>query len=162
MSSWNLADLFEQGVDAWPDRRYLVAPDAGGVWRSSTYAEMDARANQLAHYLKSVGVNPGDHVGIYGVNSVEWVEALWAVFKLRAVWININYRYVADELAYLFDNADLTYLLVQQEYAEQARSVAPDLPQLVFGAEYESAIANDRVTTSTCCSPEEQPACQRA
>jgi 3-oxocholest-4-en-26-oate---CoA ligase len=141
MSSWNLADLFEQGVDAWPDRRYLIAPDASGAWQTRTYAEMDARANQLAHHLQSVGVKPGDHVGIYGVNSVEWVEALWAVFKLRAVWININYRYVADELAYLFDNADLNYLLVQKDYAEQARAVSPDLPQLVFGDQYEAALA---------------------
>jgi 3-oxocholest-4-en-26-oate---CoA ligase len=140
MPSWNLADLFEQGVDAWPERRYLIAPDANGEWTTRTYAEMDARANQLAHHLQSVGVKAGDHIGIYGVNSVEWVEALWAVFKLRAVWININYRYVTDELAYLFDNADLTYLLVQSDYAEQARAVQPDLPQLVFGPSYEAAL----------------------
>jgi acyl-CoA synthetase (AMP-forming)/AMP-acid ligase II len=69
------------------------------------------------------------------------VETLWAVFKIRAVWVNINYRYVADELAYLFDNADVAYLVVEQEYAERARQVAPNLPQLVIGAEYEAALA---------------------
>ncbi len=53
------------------------------------------------------GIGRGDHVGIYAYNSVEWVETLWAIFKLRAIWININYRYVEDELRYLFDNADL-------------------------------------------------------
>jgi 3-oxocholest-4-en-26-oate---CoA ligase len=133
---FNLADLFEQAADAWPGRPYLTA---AGVKR--TYGEMDARANQLAHHLAQQGIGPGDHVGIYGLNSVQWVEALWALFKLRAVWININYRYVEDELAYLFDNADLKYLLVDPEWADRSASVAPTLPRLVFGAEYEAALS---------------------
>jgi 3-oxocholest-4-en-26-oate---CoA ligase len=133
---FNLADLFEQAVDEWPDRPYLTA--AG---EKRTYREMEARANQLAHHLASQGIGPGDHVGIYGLNSVSWVEALWAVFKLRAVWININYRYVEDELAYLFDNADLKYLLVDPEWAARAAAVAPSLRQLVFGPAYEVALA---------------------
>ena len=74
---------------------------------------MEERANRLAHFLAAQGVGPGDHVGIYSLNSVEWVETAWAVFKLRAVWININYRYVKDELRYLFTNADLVALVHQ-------------------------------------------------
>jgi acyl-CoA synthetase (AMP-forming)/AMP-acid ligase II len=98
----NLATLFEIAVDAYADREYLVANG-----KRRTYAEMEARANQLAHHLAAQGIGPGDHVGIYAYNSVEWVETLWAVFKLRAVWINVNYRYVKDELHYLLTNADL-------------------------------------------------------
>jgi glycosyltransferase involved in cell wall biosynthesis len=67
---------------------------------------MEERANRLAHHLAASGVRQGDHVGIYAYNSVEWVETLWAVFKIRAVWVNINYRYVEDELRYLIGNAD--------------------------------------------------------
>jgi acyl-CoA synthetase (AMP-forming)/AMP-acid ligase II len=134
--TYNMADLFENAVDEWPDREYIVDERT-----RLTFAEMDARANRLAHHLLAQGVGPGDHVGIYALNRVEWVETLWAVFKIRAVWININYRYVEDELAYLFDNADLTYLVVEPEFAERARSVAPDLPQLVMGPEYEAALA---------------------
>ena len=78
-----------------------------------TYAEMEKRANRLAHHLAAAGVGPGDHVGIYAYNSVEWVEILWAVFKIRAVWVNINYRYVADELAYIVHNADLVALVYE-------------------------------------------------
>jgi 3-oxocholest-4-en-26-oate---CoA ligase len=134
--TFNLADLFEAAADEWPDREYLVDER-----QRRTFAEMEARANRLAHHLAEQGVRPGDHVGIYALNRVEWVETLWAVFKIRAVWININYRYVEDELAYLFDNADLTYLVVEPEYSERARSVAPDLPQLVIGPDYEAALA---------------------
>ncbi len=137
---FNLADLFEHAVDQFGDREYLVVGD-----RRRTYREMDERANQLAHHLRAQGVGAGDHVGIYGLNSIEWVETVWATFKLRAVWININYRYVEDELAYLFDNADLKALLHDPEYTERVDGVLHKLPQLshrlVFGPEYEAALA---------------------
>ncbi|HEX4539545.1 MAG TPA: acyl-CoA synthetase [Acidimicrobiales bacterium] len=122
---FNLADLFERAVDAFGDRDYLLAED-----KRRTYAEMEGRANRLAHHLAAHGVGPGDHVGIYAYNSVEWVEALWAVFKLRAVWVNINYRYVDDELRYLFDNADLVALIYQREFAPRVAAVRDQLPQL--------------------------------
>jgi 3-oxocholest-4-en-26-oate---CoA ligase len=115
---FNLADLFEGAVDAFADREYLVAEG-----QRRTYAEMDARANRLAHHLAANGIGPGDHVGIYAYNSVEWVETLWAVFKLRAVWININYRYVEEELAYLFENADLKAVVFQREFAPRVARV---------------------------------------
>ncbi len=123
--TFNLADLFEAAVDAFGDREYLVA---GGQRR--TFAEMEARANRLAHFLADQGIGPGDHVGIYSYNSVEWVETAWAVFKLRAVWININYRYVKDELRYLFTNADLVALVHQAEFGPRVSELLPELPDL--------------------------------
>jgi acyl-CoA synthetase (AMP-forming)/AMP-acid ligase II len=122
---FNLADLFEAAADAFGERDYLLAEG-----KRRTYAEMEARANRLAHHLAANGVGPGDHVGIYAYNSVEWVEALWAVFKLRAVWVNINYRYVDDELRYLFDNADLVALIYQREFGRRVTAVRDQLPQL--------------------------------
>ena len=137
MTTFNLADMFEAAVDAYGDREYLVA--AG---ERRTYAQMEARANRLAHYLASHGVGPGDHVGIYALNSVEWVETAWAVFKLRAVWININYRYVEEELRYLFANADLVALVHQAEYSPHVTALLPDLPdlRLVIGIDDDSGV----------------------
>ena len=83
-----------------PDRTALVCGD-----RRVTYAELEARANRLAHHLAAQGVGERDHVAIYSFNSIEFVEAMLAAFKLRAVPINVNYRYVEDELLYLLDNA---------------------------------------------------------
>ncbi|MBW2313460.1 MAG: acyl-CoA synthetase [Deltaproteobacteria bacterium] len=125
MTTFNLADLFEQAVDEWPDREYIVAEG-----QRRTFAEMDARANRLAHHLAANGIGSGDHVGIYAYNCVEWVEALWACFKVRAVWININYRYVEDELRYLFDNADLKGLVYAREFAPRVRKVVEVMPGL--------------------------------
>ena len=131
---FNLADLFEHSADQFPERECLVAEGA-----RRTYAQMDARANQLAHFLLAQGVRPGEHVGIYAYNSVEWVEALWAIFKIRAVWININYRYVEDELRYLFGNADLVGLIYQREFAPRIRGVRDALPGLRFSLAIEDA-----------------------
>ena len=122
---FNLADLFEAAVDAYPEREYLVADG-----KRRTYAQMEARANQLAHYLAAQGIGPGDHVGIYVYNSVEWVETAWAVFKLRAIWININYRYVKDELRYLMGNADLKALVYQREFSPLVGALLSELPEL--------------------------------
>ena len=123
---FNLADLFEHAVDNFGDREYLVVD---GTRR--TYAELEARANRLAHHLASQGIGAGDHVGIYAYNSVEWVETLWAVFKLRAVWVNINYRYVEDELRYLVGNADLKAIVgaYQQVIAEHSGEPFPQDPR---------------------------------
>ena len=76
---------------------------------------------------------------------MQWVETLWAVFKLRAVWININYRYVEEELAYLFENADLKALVHSNEYTERVAHVRDRLPllthTLVIEDDYEAALA---------------------
>ena len=179
---FNLADLFEAAVDAYPEREYLVADG-----KRRTYAEMEARANQLAHHLAAEGIGPGDHVGIYAYNSVEWVETAWAVFKLRAIWININYRYVKDELRYLMGNADLKALVYQREFSPLVAALLPELPdmrQLVViedgsdverrrpgSVPYEDALAGQstertsdraRATTSTSSTPAGPRGCPRA
>lgn len=69
-------------------------------------------------------------MGIYALNSVEWVETAWAVFKIRAVWVNINYRYVKDELRYLFTNADLVALVYQRQFSANVAELLDELPGL--------------------------------
>jgi len=122
---YNLATIFELAADQFADREYIVADG-----KRCTYAQMDQRANRLAHHLAAQGIGPGDHVGIYAYNCIEWVETLWAVFKLRAVWININYRYVEDELSYIFDNANLKALIFQRSFAERVANVRKAMPQM--------------------------------
>ncbi len=122
---YNLADLFEHTADLIPDRVALMCGDD-----SRTFGELEVRSNRLAHHLAATGIEPDDHVGIYAANSLEWIEALLAIFKIRAVPININYRYVEAELAYLFDNADLKGLVYREEFGPRVAAVIDDLPQL--------------------------------
>ena len=121
----NIADLFEHAVDAVPDRPVIQVGD-----RRVTYLELESDANRLAHYLAGRGIGVGDHVGIYAKNSVEHVVALLAVFKIRAVAINVNYRYVEGELNYLFDNSDMVALLHERPYAPLVAATAPNHDKL--------------------------------
>jgi acyl-CoA synthetase (AMP-forming)/AMP-acid ligase II len=121
----NIADLFEHAVDAAPDKPAVKVGD-----RTVTYAELESEANKLAHYLQAQGVQPGDHVAVYAKNSIEHVIAVLAIVKIRAVNINVNYRYVEGELNYLFDNADVVALIVERTYAPLVARTAPNHPRL--------------------------------
>src|SRR5919109_1939119 len=124
--AYNIADLFEHAVDAVGDREALSVDD-----ERRTYRQLDENANRFAHHLAAAaGIGPGDHVGIYAMNSVEWIEAMLAAFKLRAVPINVNYRYVEDELRYLFDNADLAAVVVDRSLAPRLANIRAELPTL--------------------------------
>jgi acyl-CoA synthetase (AMP-forming)/AMP-acid ligase II len=123
--AFQFADLFEAAVDAAPDRLALVC---GAARR--TYAELDRRANRAAHALAALGIGPGDHVGIHGWNCAEWVETMLGLHKIRAVPVNVNYRYVEAELAYLFGNADLRAVVVQRRFASRVAAVRHRLPLL--------------------------------
>jgi 3-oxocholest-4-en-26-oate---CoA ligase len=121
----NIADLFEHAVDAVPERPVIRVGD-----RTVSYVDLEREANRLAHFLSAQRIGAGDHVGIYAKNSVEHVVALLAVFKIRAVAINVNYRYVEAELDYLFDNSDIVALLHERPYAPLVAATAPKHSQL--------------------------------
>ena len=109
--TFDLAELFELVVGARADRTALIVGDT-----RLTYAELDARANRLANHLASVGIGRGDHVGLQLLNGQEYLEGMLAAFKLAAVPVNVNYRYVENELRYLFDDADLVALVYHRQF----------------------------------------------
>ncbi|HET8930370.1 MAG TPA: AMP-binding protein, partial [Acidimicrobiales bacterium] len=123
--SLNLADLTEAVVDAIPDRTALVCGD-----RSHTYAQYDAAANRIGHHLAAAGVEPGDHVGLHLRNSLEYLDTMLGAMKIRAVPININFRYVGAELEYLYNNAELVALIVDADLTDVVAEVLPDCPHL--------------------------------
>jgi 3-oxocholest-4-en-26-oate---CoA ligase len=139
--TFNMADVWEMAADAVPDREALVV---GGRRRS--YAQLEERANRLAHHLAGQGVGPGDHVALYLENCPEYVEAMLAAWKLRAVTINVNHRYVADELRYLLDNSDSVAVLTQPSLLPTVEAVLGDVPdvrvRIVTGDDYEAALAS--------------------
>jgi 3-oxocholest-4-en-26-oate---CoA ligase len=123
--AFNIADLLEHAVDLAPDREAVVCGD-----RRVTFAQLEERANRLAHHLAGQGIGPDSKVGIYSLNSVEFIETMFALFKLRAVPINVNYRYVEDELAYIFDDADLEAVVHQRRYVPRMAAVLPRFPAI--------------------------------
>jgi acyl-CoA synthetase (AMP-forming)/AMP-acid ligase II len=122
---YNLADLWERVVDTVPERESLICGD-----RRLTYAEVDERANRLAHHLAEQGVGPGDHVALYLYNGTEYLEGMLAAFKLRAVPVNVNYRYVEEELRYLLDDSDAKAVVFHREFAPKLEALRGKLPLL--------------------------------
>jgi len=122
---FNLADLYEIVADAVPDRLALVAGD-----RRLTYGQLDERANRFAHHLLDHGVEPGDKVAIYSWDRAEWVEAMLGTYKARAVPVNVNYRYVADETRYILDNSDAVVVVHERAFSPLLATIHTDLPKL--------------------------------
>ncbi|GAA2478824.1 acyl-CoA synthetase [Actinocorallia cavernae] len=129
---YNLADLFESVVDVVPDREALVYLDhpGTGAERRLTYAELDAAANRLAHHLADSGIRPGEHLGLHLYNGVEYVQTVLACLKARIVPVNVNYRYVEEELVYLYRDADLVALVYDAEFEDRVGAAAPRAPRL--------------------------------
>jgi acyl-CoA synthetase (AMP-forming)/AMP-acid ligase II len=123
--SYNLADLFEAVADAVPQRTAIVSEE-----RRLSYKELDQRATRLANCWQRLGIGRGHHIGLQLRNGSEYLEAMLAAYKLRAVPININYHYVEGELEYLYRDADMVALVVHQAFAAKAEPVVAGVEQL--------------------------------
>jgi fatty-acyl-CoA synthase len=122
---FHFATIWETVADTVPDRTALVSDGVTRTWR-----EYDDRAARLAAVLEAHGLGPESKVGLYLHNCNEYLEAQYAVFKLRGCPINVNYRYKADELVYLLDNADAEAVVYQGCYAMRIWEIRKRLPKL--------------------------------
>ncbi len=138
--SFNLAELFERVVRHDSAREAIVTSR-----RRLTYGQLDDRANRMAGVLAARGIGRGDRVGLQLLNGTEYIEGMLAAFKLRAVPININYRYVERELAYLFDNADLRLLIAHRQFGE----VAAEAAATVDGLDHLIVVDDDDTDSAT-------------
>ena len=119
----NIADLAEHAIDAVPDRVALICEG-----EQLTYAQLEERANRLAHYLLDQGVKKDDKVGLYCRNRIEIVIGMLGIIKAGAILVNVNFRYVEGELKYLFDNSDMVALIHERRYADRVANVLPETP----------------------------------
>ncbi|MET7974341.1 acyl-CoA synthetase [Streptomyces mirabilis] len=124
---YNLADLFESVVDVVPGREALVYIDhpGTGAERRLTYAQLDAAANRVAHHLIDSGIRPGEHLGLHLYNGVEYLQTVLGCLKARIVPVNVNYRYVEEELVYLYRDADLVALVFDTEFSDRVAAALP-------------------------------------
>ncbi|MDK1342959.1 acyl-CoA synthetase [Streptomyces sp. 378] len=129
---YNLADLFESVVDVVPAREALVYADhpGTGAERRLTYAELDAAANRVGHHLLDSGIRPGEHLGLHLYNGVEYLQTVLGCLKARIVPVNVNYRYVEEELVYLYRDADLVALVFDAEFTNRVAAARPRVEKL--------------------------------
>ena len=137
--SFNFADLWEA---VWPrvaEREALVCGE-----QRRTYEELATRVNQLARHLQSVGLRPGEHIGLCMPNRVEWLEAFLAAFTIRAVPINLNHRYTSAELLALLENDGARAVVYDDATAAEVEPVVAKLGlelALQVGDDFEAALA---------------------
>ena len=124
-NTFHLADLWEALTDAGPDDECLVADPVRHTRKS-----LDDAANRLAHVLLALNVAPGDHVAIYARNRGEYLESLLGCWKIAARPININWRYVADELRYVMADANIQAIIIERAYLSLLDEIASEFPPL--------------------------------
>ncbi|MEW6168029.1 MAG: acyl-CoA synthetase [Pseudomonadota bacterium] len=121
----HFATLWEAISDALPDKPALIHGETRRSWR-----DYDQRAARLATVLSEAGIGHDSKVALYLQNRPEYLEGQYGIFKLRGCSINANYRYTADELIYLLDNADCEAVIFQGSYADRITAIRERLPKL--------------------------------
>ncbi|MEQ8484181.1 MAG: acyl-CoA synthetase [Pseudomonadales bacterium] len=126
---FHFATAWEAVADTVPERQALISHGPRGVITRS-WREFDDRAARLAAVLDGHGLGRDSKVGLYLHNGNEYLEAQYGVFKVRGCPINVNYRYKAEELVYLLDNADVEAVVFQASYAMRLWEIRERLPKL--------------------------------
>ena len=135
---FNMAEVHEAIAAAIPDREAIVFRD-----RRLTFADLNERSRRLANWLLSRGArvtrerselagheSGQDHLAIYGYNGNEYLEGMLGAYKARVAPLNVNYRYVEEELIYLLRDARARAILYHAEFAPTLEKIRPELPQL--------------------------------
>jgi acyl-CoA synthetase (AMP-forming)/AMP-acid ligase II len=130
MTGWNFADVWEDHADRFPDAIAQVQGD-----HRSTWEDFDHRADGVAATLLAAGVERQAKVAHYLTNCPEYLESMFAMYKVSLVPVNTNYRYGDDELVYLWDNSDAVAVIFHGTYAEtieRIRSRVPGVRQWIW------------------------------
>jgi amino acid adenylation domain-containing protein len=117
-----LHQLFEEQVTKTPDTVAVVFED-----KHLTYAELNDRANQLAHYLQQLGVGKDILVGICLDRSLEMVVGLFAILKAGGAYVSIDPSYPSERIDFMIEDAELKIILTQQHLRETLSSHSAQL-----------------------------------
>jgi 3-oxocholest-4-en-26-oate---CoA ligase len=121
----DLATAWEIVGDALPQQEAIIQGS-----RRITYRDFDDVASRFASALEAAGVTQGGKVALYLYNCPEYLFSEFGAFKHRAVPVNVNYRYLDDELAYLIDNSDAEALVFHSSLGDRVGRVRDKLPNL--------------------------------
>jgi 3-oxocholest-4-en-26-oate---CoA ligase len=141
MAGWSFAAVWSAVAAEVPDRAALICGERTVSWHG--FAD---RAERLAAHLADAGVEPGDKVALDMTNRPEYLESFFGALLLGAVPVNVNYRYVADEVRYVLDNSDARAVVHDPELGavvDDAVAALPRPPAVVLetGGLYEATLA---------------------
>ncbi|OZC53658.1 p-hydroxycinnamoyl-CoA synthetase [Rhodococcus sp. 06-621-2] len=135
-----------QGVGTWIRRRTRQSPDAAAIefrGKSLSYRELDDRTTRLAHALRALGVRKGDRVGILSTNHPAYLEVLFSCGILGAVFVPLNARLTAPEVAFAVQDVGLSVLVHSEALTGVANAAAEarSVTRIALGGEYDTIIA---------------------
>ena len=132
------ATVWESMADAIPGN-----PSVTNGYVTRTWAQYDERAARIAAGLTAAGLDPQSKIALYLYNGNEYLEAQYGVFKMRGIPINVNYRYLDEELCYLLDNADAEALFFHASLADRVNRVVDRLPKVKLLVEVDDTGSGD-------------------
>lgn len=118
----NIATIIDLSCAQNADRICVIDGDV-----RLTYEQMGKRANRLARALVDSGVGPGDRVGLFLTNCYQYIEMFYAVTKIGAIFVSLNYRLRGRETTYILNNAEAKVLILGKRYTDLVQSIRPDL-----------------------------------
>ena len=121
----DFASVWEMISDIVPDNDALICGDEVVTWK-----EYDEKSSKIATALTAAGLQANSKAGLYLNNSNEYLIAQNAIFKIGGIPINVNYRYVAEELIYLLDNSDSEAVFYHACYSNRIKEIASSLPNI--------------------------------
>jgi len=116
----NLGLFLSKRAELSPSLEAVVEVESG---RRFTYAELNRRSNRTANGLRKLGVQPGERVALLLMNGVEYLESFFAIAKLGAIVVPLNWRLVPDELTFILKDSGVRVLV----YGHEFESAAADL-----------------------------------
>ena len=147
----SLADIWETVADRRPTADALIHVGAHETIVRD-WATVEDRAARLAAAFVAAGLGPGSKVGMYLHNGPEYLESTFAAFKISAVPVNINYRYRAEELAYLLENSDAEAVVVSSDLLATVQGVAADASKLRLVLVVDNAVRDGSVSEGAAAS----------
>ncbi|MFC1874387.1 AMP-binding protein [Chloroflexota bacterium] len=118
----NTAEFLNIATAICPDKEAIVFEG-----NRFTFGQLNDRVNRLGNALVKLGVKSGDRVALLQVNSNQCVETYFAVAKLGAIYVPLNFRAKGEELAYMLNTAGASVLLAGERYLDLVQSIKPDL-----------------------------------
>ncbi|GHE62423.1 fatty-acyl-CoA synthase [Streptomyces griseoaurantiacus] len=152
-----------QGIGSWPARRARKTPRRTAIVHEDThltYRDLHERVLRLAHALRALGVARGDRVAYLGPNHPSFLETLFATGVLGAVFVPLNTRLAAPELAYNLSDSGSTVLVHAAGHAGTAAAAgaeAPALHRITLGPAAEDALGYEELLAGAPADPLDEP-----
>ena len=129
LSDRTLGDWLEHWAEETPDKEYIVYSDRDLRF---TWGEFNARVDHMAKGLLAIGVENGQHVGLWATNVPDWLTFLYACAKIGAVCVTVNTSYKQHELEYLVKDSDMHTLCIidgtfESDYVQMTYEMLPEL-----------------------------------